>query len=201
MRRLTLAALVVLLSLLTTSCGASRPINYYALATPPTPAVAANPYPISLLVGRLSAPHLYRDDRIVYASSPTQRGTFEYHRWAEPPTEMIEAMLIQALRSSGQYRSVERLSSSARGEYIVRGRVDAIEEVDRPSLSARFMIELELYQPKTGTTVWFQSYAHDEPVAEKKVPAVIDAMQRNVQQGLSQLVATMGEYFASHPPQ
>jgi ABC-type uncharacterized transport system auxiliary subunit len=201
MRRLILTALVVLLALLAASCGASRPIKYYALSTPYAPAIAANPSPISLLVGRISAPHLYRDDRIVYASGPTQRGTFEYDRWAEPPTEMIEAMLIEALRTSGQYRSVERLSSSARGEYIVRGRLDAIEEVDHPQLAARFIIELELYQPKTGTTVWTESYSHDEPVSEKKVPTVIDALQRNVQQGLSQLVAGMGQYFASHPPQ
>lgn len=200
MRQRCLAAFAVLLAVLTASCGASRPISYYALEPPTLPA-AAKSFPISLVVGRISAPLLYRDDRIVYDSGPVQRGALEYHRWAEPPSDMVQNMLLTALRASGQYRSVGRQTSNARGDYILRGRLDAIEEVDSPTISARFSLALELFDPKTGATVWFQSYSHDEPVKEKQVTAVIEAMNRNVQQGIVQLVTGLGQYFAEHPPQ
>jgi len=42
--------------------------------------------------------HLYREDRIVYGNGAEQLGTYEYQRWAEPPTEMIQEVLLRELR-------------------------------------------------------------------------------------------------------
>ena len=201
--------LAILAVLFTAACGASRPVKYYQLQVPqPAQPAAANPLPISLLLGRVAAPRLYRTDRIIYSTRPEQMGTYEYHRWAAPPDDMIENALISLLRASGQYSSVEMVSSNARGDYILRGHLVSLEEVDEPSLAARFAINLELFYPKTGTTVWSQSYSHDEPVTsgngkKKKVAVadVVDALNRNVQQGLTQLTASLGQYFADHPAQ
>jgi cholesterol transport system auxiliary component len=180
-------------------CGASRPVRFYTLEKPPagTPATV-NPFPVALMVGRLSAPHLLRDDRIVYGMNEVEMGVYSGHRWAEPPPEMLESMLIEQLRATGQYRSVQRLSSAARGDYIVGGRLISLNELDTPSgIVARFAIELELFQPKTGTVVWTQSYQRDEPVARKTVNDVVEALQRNVQAGLSQLTNELGQYFTA----
>jgi ABC-type uncharacterized transport system auxiliary subunit len=200
---------VVLLLLLTAGCGATRPVKYYQLQVPQSaPAAAANPLPISLLLGRVTAPRLYRGDRIVYSLGPQQMGTYEYHRWVEPPDSMVETALVDLLRASGQYSSVQRVSSNAHGDYILRGHLISLEEVDKPSLAARFAMNLELFYPKTGTTVWSQSYSQDEPVTsgnskKKKVDVadVVSALNRNVQQGLLQLTTSLGQYFANHPAQ
>ncbi len=121
---------------------------------------------------------------------------------------MIETVLVRLLRASGQYSSVERVSSNAQGDYILRGHLVSLEEVDKPSLAARFAIDLELFYPKKGTTVWSQSYSHDEPVASSNgkkrkadVTDVVNALNRNVQQGLTQLTTALGQYFANHPTQ
>ena len=189
----------------TASCGASRPVKYYVLdpgpdETAPAPTAAAR-FPITLLVARLGASHLYLDDRLVYGSGPVELGTYEYHRWAEPPVEMVQDALINALRTTGQYRSVSAIASNLRGEYIVRGRLESLDEVDKPEVSARFSIELELYDPRAGATVWTGGYAHDEPVKGKTVPDVVEALDRNVRSGVQQLAANLGQYFAEHPPQ
>jgi ABC-type uncharacterized transport system auxiliary subunit len=73
--------------------------------------------------------------------------------------------------------------------------------VDQPELVARFTIQLELYDPAMHTTVWSQIYTHDEPVAAKNVPAIVEAMDKNVTAGLQQLSAGIAQYFVSHPPQ
>jgi ABC-type uncharacterized transport system auxiliary subunit len=178
-----LAATVVLVG-----CGSARPMRFYTLQDlPATPQANSSPLPINVVVGRINAPLIYRDDRIIYGTGPVEMGAYEYHRWAEPPAEMLESMLTDALRTSGAFRSVQRVSSGARGDYIVRGHLIALEEIDTPQIAARFAIELELYQTKTGSVIWTQSYSHDQPVSTKAVSAVVEAMQTNVRAGMQQL--------------
>jgi cholesterol transport system auxiliary component len=184
---------------MTAGCAAPKPVRFYTMEVPPlreTPATKA--FPVSLMVGRLHASRLLQDDRIVYGTSPVEMGVYNLHRWAQPPPGMIETMLVEKLRASGQYESVQRLAGAARGDYVVRGRLISLKEMDLPSgIVARFGLELELFQPKTGTVVWTQTYEHDEPVAKKTVNDVVEALQRNVEEGLSQLTAGLGQYFAA----
>ena len=54
-------------------------------------------------------------------------------------TEMIEQLLVERLRRTGQYKSVQKISSTARGDYLLRGRLSAMNEVDDPAgIKARF---------------------------------------------------------------
>lgn len=197
MRRWLLTLSIVATVALASSCGAARPSKYYALDLPATPAPSGNAHDVALLVGRLTAPHLYRDDRLVYRTGETQIGTYEYHRWAEPPTDMLESMLLHLLRSSGKYRTVQRLASNTQGDYIVRGRLHQLEEASSPSLAARVSFELELYEKKSGTVVWSHFYEHNEPVNGKEVPDVVQAFNRNVQRGLAEAAASLDQFFAS----
>lgn len=199
-RRMQLASLMML-AIVAAGCGAPRPVKYYVIDAPAPPANSAPAQiPVVLLVGRFTASHLYRDDRLIYGSGPVQLGTYEYERWAEPPADMVQNLLIADLRASGQYRSVSRVSSSARGDYIVRGHLLAMYGVDKPELVARFSLQLELFEPASRATVWTQTYAHDEPVQGKTVANIVEALDRNISAGLQQLSAGITQYFMSHPP-
>jgi len=202
MRPIRLAAVAVLLAGFAAGCGSARPVKYYALDAGPVPTGAPSAvYPVSLLVARTTTSHLYRDDRLVYGSGPVQLGTYSDQRWAQTPADMVQDQLITSLRSSGQYRTVSRLGSSARGDYVVRSNLDALYEVDQPALVARFAMRVELFDPKAGATVWVGNYSHDEPVNGKNVAAVVEAMNRNVRAGMLQFTAGINQYFADHPPQ
>ena len=188
--------------IVTANCGAARPVKYYTLnpAPVPEPSVSAEneaPLPVTILIGRITASHLYLDSPIVYSSGGVELGTYPSHRWAEVPTEMLETMLTQSLRAKGKFRSVGRLGSSARGDYILRGHLYSLEEVDSPSLVARFSLALELFQPKTGNVVWSQSYSHDEPVNKKTVPAVVEALRQDVLAGIDQLTNSLDAYIST----
>jgi ABC-type uncharacterized transport system auxiliary subunit len=200
MRRIQEAALLFAMAGICSACGAARPVKYYVLDSGPASAkVSSAQLPVTLLVARITAPLIYRDDRLVYGSGSLRLGTYEYERWAESPTEMVQGMLVSSLRSTGQYRSVDRITSSFRGDYIIRGHLYALDEVDKPELAGRFSLEIELFDPKSGTTVWTDSYSHDEPVSGKSVTDVVEALDKNVRAGLQQLTANLGQYFASHP--
>jgi len=64
---------------------------------------------------------------------------------------------------------------------------------------ARVTLELEMRDLNTGGTVWTHHYTHDEPVNGKDVPAVVAALDRNVQRAVAEVIASLDQYFAAHP--
>jgi len=193
----------IFLACLAAGCVSAKSPRYYRLSLVPVAAQSnTGPFQVSILVGRLTAPRILRDDRVVYGMSDVEMGVDEYHRWTEPPTEMIEDLLVQRLRRSGRYKSVQRISSTARGDYLLRGHLSSLNEVDDPAgIKARFNIQLELFEQKSGSVVWTGSYSHDEPVEKKSVTAVVESLQKSVNAGLEELTANLVQYFASRPPQ
>jgi ABC-type uncharacterized transport system auxiliary subunit len=162
-------------------------------------AVATEQTPVTLLVGNLQASHLYREDRIVYSSGGTQMGAYETQRWAEPPTEMVEEVLIRELRASGRFHAVYTHRSNTTGDFLLRGHLYDFKEVSEGSVIARCTFELELQELKSGKTVWTHYYTHDEPVASKDVAAVVSALDKNVQLGVKSALTSLEQFFASHP--
>ena len=189
-------------ALLVAGCGAARPASYYQLTVPGNNATdpPTDAFPVTLVMGTLTSSHLYREDHIVYSSSGENMGIYEYQRWAEPPTEMIQDVIFRSLRASGRYRSVHSLRSSVRGDYLLHGHLYDFKEIAGSSMAARFSLELELRDTKTGDTVWTHVYNHDEPVAGKNVSAVVAALNRNVQRATNEFTASLVQYFSTHPP-
>jgi ABC-type uncharacterized transport system auxiliary subunit len=180
---------------------AARPAKYYQLTVPSDAGVVEkeDAVPVRLLVGALITSHLYREDRIVYGNGPEQLGTYEYQRWAEPPTEMIQEVLLRELRATGHYRAVHVRRSNMPGDFAIRGHLYDFKEVDSPATSTRVTLELEMRDLKTGATVWHHYYTHDEPASGKEVPAIVAALDKNVQRCVKEVVESLDQYFASHP--
>jgi len=192
------AALVAL-----AGCGAARPSKFYTLEMPAGAPAAdgAAQQKVSLVVGRITAPHVYRDSRIVYRTGGAEMGAYEYHRWAEPPTEMLEAMFLRTLRASGRYQSVQELRTNARGDFILRGRLHEFQETSGAGLAARVALEMDLFDQATGLSVWSHYYAHNESVDGKEVADVVAAFNRNVHRALREITSALDRHFASNPPQ
>jgi ABC-type uncharacterized transport system auxiliary subunit len=201
MHRAKHVVLVIVIAGILSACGAARPTKYYVLDVPAPPTSQPSaPLPVSLLVARPITSHLYRDDRIVFGAGPVELGTYEFERWAQSPADMIQDLLVSYLRASGQYRSVLRPGTNAKGDFVVRSYLKSLYEVDKPELVARFDLHIDLYDPKEGTIAWSDNYSHDEPVSGKSVAAVVEALDKNVRAGMQQLTSKLGQHFADHPP-
>jgi ABC-type uncharacterized transport system auxiliary subunit len=200
MRRMRCSILILVAATLMGGCGSGRPIHYYTMELPPAPALASatDAYPVTLLIGRINASQILQDEPIVYRSGPNEIGTYLYHQWAEPPPQMVRLMLIRRLRASGKYRSVERLGSSAQGNYVLHGRLFDFEEVDSGSITARVSMELELFDRNTRTTVWTHSYSQSTPVQGKEIPDVVSALNHNLAQCLDDMSSSLDAYFSTH---
>ena len=198
--KLALFALAVAVAHLS-GCGSARPSKYYQLTVPGQSGASPgqNSFPVGLMVGPLMGSHLYREDRIVYSSEGQQMGTYDSQRWTQPPTEMLEELLLRQLRASGRYRSVSSLGSNARGDFLLRGNLYDFKEISGKTVLAKVSFELELRDTKTGSTVWTHFYSHEEPVNGKDVPAVVAALDQNAQRGIAEVTASLEQYFSSHP--
>ncbi|HEV2520992.1 MAG TPA: ABC-type transport auxiliary lipoprotein family protein [Candidatus Acidoferrales bacterium] len=197
-----LAWIAALLAGLLAGCGAARPSKYYELTLPADPpsASSSSPHDVAILIGPLRASHLYREDQIVYSSRTEGMGTYEYQRWAEPPTEMMAELLLRELRVSGRYRMVDALRSNSHGDYILYGRLYDFKEMSGEPLSTRLAMELQLREVKSGSTVWTHHYSHDEPVNGKDISAVVAALNRNAQRAGEEIQTSLDQFFSTAHP-
>jgi len=200
MQRLTYFAVIVLLVSGLGGCGSPKPIKYYAVQIPATPAPSSNTYPIDLVVNRLTGSSLLEAMPIVYRNAANQMGTYALHRWEDAPVEMIQMRLIRLLRSTGQYQSVGGTGTVAGAEFVVRGRLYEFQEVDGAAISAQVTMEFELYDRKANKVLWTHYYSQSEPAQGKEITSVVQALQTNLERGLKEVVAGLSQYFAANPP-
>src|SRR5438132_14368878 len=110
---------------------------------------------------------------------------------------MVKVILFRQLRASGKYQSVGELCSSPQGEFVLQGRLYDFEEVDAGSTAALVTMEFELFDRKSGKTVWTHFYSHTEPVQGKEISDVVSALDRNLRRGLAEVVSGMDLYFSA----
>jgi len=100
------------------------------------------------------------------------------------------------LRASGQYQSVSGLGSTAEGQFVVRGRLYEFEEVDSGSIGGQVSMEFELMTESLA-----RSYGRI-PIPEmnrwtgKSISAVVAALDINLDRGLKEVAAGLGQYFS-----
>lgn len=193
--RLTLAVLAVACL---SSCLGGRPIKYFTVSMPAAPQpAAAHAFPVTLLIGRISAPEILQDQPIVYRSGRNEIGGYQYHLWAEPPAQMVKEVLIRRLQTSGRFKSVTRLGGSIQGDFVLRGRLYDFEEVDSGGqIGARATMEFDLIDRRTHKSVWKHFYSRTEPVQGKQITDVVAALDHNLEQGLGEVESALQAYFA-----
>jgi ABC-type uncharacterized transport system auxiliary subunit len=200
---IALAGIFSLIAVALAGCGGARPIRYYQLSLPADATAghaATDPYPITLVLTPFFSSHLYREDRIVFGNNAEGMGTYDYQRWAAPPTEMIQAMMIRQLRNAGRFREVYAAKSAVRGDYLLRGQLYDFKEVSGGSLVARVSFDMELRDTKTNLTVWRKSYNQDEPVTGKTPADVVAALDKNIDRGIREVTTGLDQYFSANPP-
>src|SRR5260370_37073515 len=73
------------------------------------------------------------------------------------------------------------------GDFALRGHLYDFKEVTGPQMTARVTLDLEMRDLKNGATVWTHYYTFDEPASGKDVPAVVVALDKNVQRAVKEV--------------
>jgi ABC-type uncharacterized transport system auxiliary subunit len=210
MKRALLSILIAFAVWEMAGCGSPKPIKYYAVHVPSAPSPNRPIYPVDLVVARLGAAELLEASPIVYKTGANEVGTYAYHRWTQPPVEMVQEKMIRMLRTSGEFRNIigvdNRTGSgpSALGSLVLRGRLYEFAEVDGPEIGTLVTMEFELYNRAVSKILWTHYYSGTEPVAApaKKVtvPKVVQALDQNLDRGLNEVAGELRKYLAANPP-
>ena len=197
MRLIAAICLAIAGGLVGASCVATRPVHYYTIEPASPPANQGKPDGLILLVGDIATPEALQDGRIRYRTGSNQAGAYEYHRWTERPGSMVRISLMRALRASGRYQRVMETSSSADGDYLVRGKLYEFGEVDNASIQTKVSLHVELVDSKTNRNVWDRVVEREEPVSSKSVTDVVQSLDRNLQHVVSETAAEIEKFLAA----
>jgi ABC-type uncharacterized transport system auxiliary subunit len=197
MRFMTSICLSIAGGLVGASCVATRPVHYYTIELASPPANQSKPDGLILLVGNIATPEALQDGRIRYRIGSNEAGAYEYHRWTEQPGSMVRIALLRALRASGKYQRVMESSSSANGDYLVRGKLYEFGEVDNASIQTKVSLQVELVDRKTNRNVWDRVVEREEPVSSKSVTDVVQSLDRNLQHVVSETAAEIDKFLTA----
>jgi len=194
-------AFFVLTALVLTGCaGKVRYPDYYMLALAPSndaPAADNQKLP-AIAVQRFETPAYLRQGRIVYRESPEHIGFYEYHRWASDPGQVVTTAMMDSLRASGVFSLVEPYDGQERAPYVLRGRLEKLDEVDyRNGVQVEVRLSAQLLNTKTGTAVWAGDTTKTANVDQRQVNSVVRAMGKATQDGIAELVQNMEEQLSA----
>lgn len=164
------------LALLLVACGGRLPeTRFYQLSAPATAAKPGSGQ-LTLALEHFETDAGYDDERIIYRSTPYRLDYYQYHRWSAAPGVIVGNFLEQALERSGQFASVSRDTTHASA--ALRGRVIAMEEVDRSKTQwqGRLVLELALVDPRTSETLWSQQFEEIEPLRTQSPEGLAEAL-------------------------
>lgn len=193
---------LLLSAVLAAGCGGPIPQSrFYLIELPAAPAPAARqPAPFTVAVMPLRAPNHLEQDRILYRPTAQEVGFYEYHRWAERPGALLTEALAARLRNQRLFQGVWVFDGRAKADYLLRGRLERLEEVDTPgNVAVRVEIAAEMVEVKTNKTVWTASAAHSGPVTQGDVSAVVAEVNRGVDAALKQLTDSLEKFAAALP--
>jgi len=188
--------LLTMVSLAGGGCAVSRPVHYYALQSAEPHMNPERPDGPTILVANIAAAESLQDARILYRAGANQEGAYDLHHWTERPSVMVRDGLIGALRASGKYRRVLESSSSAIGDYLVRGRLYEFDEIDSQAIQTRISLQLEMIDKKNSRVIWDHLFDRDEPASGKSIAEVVASMDRNLAQVANQAAAEIERFLA-----
>jgi ABC-type uncharacterized transport system auxiliary subunit len=199
MNRTSGSIVLSLFALVLGGCGHPKPVRYYTVQSGTAPAVSTNAQSVSLVVGTINGPEIFRATPIAYRIGANEIGTYQYSQWIDPPVVLVQSGLIRVLRASGNFQSVTSLGSAADGPFLIRGRLSDFEEVDGGSITGLVSMEFELVDRKSGKVMWTHFYSQSEPVQGKEMSAIVTALDVNLDRGLKETAAGLNQYFSANP--
>src|SRR5712691_1709483 len=160
---LTLLLLAAVLAV-TPGCGKVPQTHFYSLDAP-SPAASAKTLPYDVAVPRFRAAYRLSQDRIVYMPSSYHVDYYNYHRWSGYPADLVTSAFITSLKRAGIFRSVSEMRSGGKPDYLLRGEIQNLEELDNGSaVTARVSMTLDVMDANTHQIVWSGAAEYEKPV-------------------------------------
>jgi len=144
-------------------------------------------------VDRFRATGVLQDRAIVFVESdnPNVLRQYDYQRWADPPTRMLQTVTVDYLREARVADQVVATGLRVDPAYTLIGDIKKLEHVVGNSSSVVVELEFGLRERRGGGLVWAKSYTTSRKVKDDSVAAATRAISEAVEEILTNLSADL----------
>jgi len=200
--RASFLIVAMIVALGASGCGGKiPPTHYYKLNIPPAPVAAQGGGNNTAILMPFRGSKLLTQDKIVYRPNPEEVGFYEYHRWAEGPRTTIAQSMLDHLRGKKTFGRIVMFDGRTTADYIVRGRIDRLEEVDSPDgldVRVALRISAEVLSVEGREPLWVGSHAETLQVTTRDVRTVVSTMSDAAAKSVAKLAADINGFVSTH---
>lgn len=140
-----------------------------------------------VMVPDVAAP--YDTTRMAYATQPSQVAYFAHLQWGERPAQMIQPLLVETLRATGTFGSVESPPyTTGHVAYALRSELTQLrQDFTTATPVLRLALHVELEDEDHGRVLLARDIAVDEPMAAATPEAGAAAANEAVAKALGEL--------------
>jgi ABC-type uncharacterized transport system auxiliary subunit len=191
----TMLAGLLLVALFAAACAKVPQTHFYTLEAPAMTSTGKK-LPYDVQVARFRAAFRLTQDRLVFMPTPYHVDYYNYHRWAGFPADMVTSAMITSLKHAGVFRSVSDVHSGGKPDYILRGEIENLEELDNGgTVTARVALTLDAYDFQTRAVVWSGAADYQKQVTAGSVDDVARELNEGVRQSLEKLTRDLAAGF------
>jgi cholesterol transport system auxiliary component len=106
----------------------SEPQNQYVLNRVPPVAKQPTTDPKTILVAHTQADSIYNSTQMSYTLQAYQIAYFANNRWAETPTRMLQALIVQTLQATQHFRAVVSPPFIGRPDYVLNTQLLELQQ-------------------------------------------------------------------------
>jgi hypothetical protein len=100
--------------------------------------------------------------------------------------------MVREMQARGVFQSVDVFDGRESPEYLVKGTLEHLEEVDEgASVSIEVSLSAQLINLRTGEVLWQDTSSKTTKLDRRSVPGVVAEMSRNLEDAVQHLVASM----------
>lgn len=184
------------------ACGGKiPPTHYYKLNIPLAPIAAQGGSSSTAILMPFRGSKLLTQDKLVYRPNAEEVGFYEYHRWAEDPRTTVAQSLLDHLRGNKTFDRIVMFDGRTTADYIVRGRIDRLEEVDGPGgsyVKVALRISAEVLSVQEREPLWAGTHEETLEVTTRDVRNVVSTMSAAAAKGVAKLAADINGFVSTH---
>lgn len=188
------AALAVAIAAL--SCSSSPPESRaYLLGERPAPAKSPTRDLPAIRVRPLAARSFLEAREIAWRQGDVLAGAYRYHRWSEPPAEMVTRELIDSLRDGGRFAAVDTTAPRATAPLTLSGELLGLHEVaEADGSKPRAVMELEVtLEAEAEGNAPARHWTLRERRSVDAADDTIDALVRALSQAAAEVIAAIAK--------
>ena len=156
------------------------------------------PWEANVWVRDFSITEPYRQNEIVYRASKYQMEMYDFELWALKPKFMISDMVFKHLRDARIFKQVSRSFEVENVDYVLRGEITALEEVDQDSSTwfAHLAMSMYFVNNHTQKVVWTRSWDEQEKLQKNEPEFVVRSLSHLLENIVTEAVSDLDSLMA-----